>query len=145
MPPPQIGKPPSLNPPPLCTCVKMEPFVLLACFPQVESIFFATKLDISPSKRSYWSAQRAAFEVEKDNGGFGPQDPKQPKCLQNTVKPNKTTTGLITQIDLNWTKITVQQRKKLQKDKWFHFHAATPPPCKWAKWGRFVIFPCFAC
>ena len=69
------------------TCVKMEPFVLLAFFPQfysICSVFGVYKGPFGGSKRQ---------KVVQ-----GPK--KEPNCLQNKGKSNKPTNGQITGTDL---------------------------------------------
>ena len=58
-----------MKPPPR-TCVKMEPFVVLAFFPQVYIEFFASKLGVLPFKRSVWPFFCANFRKEFPSRNF---------------------------------------------------------------------------
>ena len=134
-----------------CTCVKMEPFVLLASFPLFYSIywsnladlttengtmsfryfpclivFFASKLDISPLKHSVFGVSKRAFwGSTRTNGEFGFQKPKTAEMPIKQGKSSKITLGLITGIGLKLAKNDCKTGEKHQKDKWLHFHAPT--------------------
>ena len=62
--------------------------------------------------------------VEKHTVSLGSTH-KQLKCLQNKGKTDKTIIGLITGIGLKLDKHLLLHKEERQKDKWFHFHAAT--------------------
>ena len=62
--------------------------------------------------------------AEKDTVSLG-NTHKQPKCLQNKGKTNKTIIGLITGIGIKAGKKLLLHKEKRQKDKCFHLHAAT--------------------
>ena len=87
-----------------CTCVKMEPFVLLAFFPHL-IVFFASKLDIVPLKCSVLGVCKGPFCGRKGQMVvLGSRTQKQPKCLQNKGKPNDAAIGSITRNDLKLNK-----------------------------------------
>ena len=111
------------------TCVKMEPFVLLA-FPSFSLIliaFFASKLDICPLECSVLGVERANLGVEKDQ--WRSKTPKQPNCLQNKGRCDNTKMGLTLEIGLKVGKKDDETGEKHQKDKWLHFHEATCKQC----------------
>ena len=74
--------------------------------------------------------------VEKDTVSLG-RTHEQLKCLHNKGKTNKTTVGLVTGLKLDQKLLL--HREKRQKDKWFHFHAATALLC----WVRAASGPFF--
>ena len=82
----------------------MEPSVLLASSP-IFIVFCMSKLHIFPSKCNVsWVYKWPFWGSKRTNGGFRPQAPKPAEFLQNKAKPNKTTSGLITGIDLKLDK-----------------------------------------
>ena len=78
-------------------------------------VFVASELDIFHLK--------AILESKGQIVNSGRQDLKQPKRTQNEGKHNKTEIGL--QGLASNRKNNIKQGNKFQKDKWFHFHAAT--------------------
>ena len=82
---------------------------------------FVAKLDVFP-----WNV----VVLERREGHFGGrqmaiwfQNPKQPKCLQNKGKRNKTKIGLIKGMASNWTKLTLKQAQQTPKGQMAPFSA----------------------
>ena len=77
------------------------------------------------------AVENRSLGSKRTNGGFGLQDPKtaemptkQGKTQQDQNWPESVMTGIDLELDKNHSKT---RGKKTPKDKWFHFHAATPP------------------
>ena len=114
-----------------CTCVKMEPFVLLAFLPQFYSSFASTSA-ISPLKRSVLGAWKGHFQARKGqmvNSGL--QDPETTwnayKTSENVTRPQLASLqGLAS----TWAKNCCETGEKRQNDTWqmVPFSRAHSPP-----------------
>ena len=82
------------EPPPSCTSVRMEPFVLLALSPGF-TVFSRPHVVFLECRKGHFGGRKGQALT------LGSKTQKQPRCLQNKRKHNKTTIGLTTGLGLN--------------------------------------------
>ena len=104
-----------------CTCVKMEPFVLLTFFCPGFIIFFTSKLDIFPQIELCLECRKGHDGGQKGQMVSLGRTHKQPKCLQNKGKPTRPQSASSQGLASKWTKHNFLTGEKAPKGQMVPF------------------------